>query len=294
MEDFTPPKDNLEDAQIKFQRLCEISNDILVNGPEGGDKVAQQLVLSAVLKSENEFFHDIIEHALFDENHSELLKTMIAGILANKKRIKPLIKLIDGIFSEDLFFDEEKAAKDALLLASDGLICAVAQGCNEKTECIQALQKIYIASCLEKNDFPLADRLLQQFINTLPGKADEIDSMLFEVIKDKNMEINPKLVAIEILTRSKGGDVFEHLEDIMLNIQNYAKDQRETLYLLDVITKAINAMLTQGVGIKYDNVLVVMNNLRFLPTSNNQELFTIINRIESRIKDINEMHNRVN
>jgi hypothetical protein len=151
-----------------------------------------------------------------------------------------------------------------------------------------------VASCLEKNDFPLADKLLQQFINSLPGKADAIDAMLFEIIKDKTMEINPKLVAIEILTRSKGGEVFEHLEDIMLNIENYAKDQRETLYLLDVITKAINAMMTQGVGINYDNVLMVLNNLRFLPTSNNQELFAILNRIESRIKDINEMHNRVN
>jgi len=294
MEDFTPPKDKLEDAQIKFQRLCEIANELDLKGPEGSDQVAHQLVLSAILKSDNEFFHDIIEQALFDENHCELLKTMVAGILANKKIIKPLIKLIDEMFPKDLLFDEEKATKDSLILASDGLITAVSQGCKEKEECIQALYKIYVASCLEKNDFPLADRLLQQFINTLPGKADEIDAMLFDVVKDKNMEINPKIVAIEILTRSKGGEVFEHLEDIMLNVENYAIDQRETLYLLDVITKAINAMLTQGVGINYGNVLGVLNNLRFLPTSSNPELFAIINRIESRIKDINEMHDRVN
>ncbi len=294
MEDFTPPKDNLEDAQIKFQRLCEMANDIDINGPENSDQVAHQIVISAILKSDNEFLCDIIEQALFDENHSEILKTMIAGILGNKKRIKPLIKLVDEIFQDDLLFDEEKATKDALILASDALICAISQEFYDKTVCIKALYKIYVASCLEKNDFPLADKLLQQFINTLPAKADAIDLMLFEIIKDKNMEINPKLVAIEILTRSKGGEVFEHLEDIMLNIENYAKDQRETLYLLDVITKAINAMLTQGVGINYDNVLGILNNLRFLPTSNNQELFAILNRIESRIKDINEMHDRVN
>jgi hypothetical protein len=271
-----------------------MANDIDTNGPESSDHTAHQIVISAILKSDNEFLHDIIEQALFDENHSELLKTMIAGILGNKKRISPLLKLIEEVFSDDLLFDEEKAKKDALILASDALICAIAQEFYDKDDCIKALYKVYVASCLEKNDFPLADKLLQQFINTLPAKSDSIDMMLFDIIKDKNMEINPKLVAIEILTRSKGGDVFEHLEDIMLNIENYAKDQRETLYLLDVITKAINAMLLQGVGINYDNVLMVLNNLRFLPTSNNQELFAILNRIESRIKDINEMHDRVN
>jgi len=294
MEDFTPPKDTLEDAQIKFQRLCEIANDIEKNGPNGGDVIAQQLVLTAILKSDNDFLHDIIEQALFDENHSEMLKTILTGILSNKKRTKPLIKLIHEIFPDDFIFDEKKAEKDCLLLASDGIVCALAEESHDKIACTDALYKIYVASCLEKNDFPIADKLLQQFINTLPGKSQEIDTMLLNIVKDNQMEINPKLVAIEILTRSKGGEIFEHLEDIILNISNYAKDQRESLYLLDVITKALNAMLTQGVGVKCENVIDILNNLEFIPCSNNPELFTIINRIESRIENINEMHDRVN
>lgn len=294
MDDFTPPKDNLEDAQIKFQRLCEMANDIETKGQEGSDHVAHQIILSAVLKSDNEFLHDIIEGALFDENHSELLKTILTGILGNKKKTTAIVKLIHETFPEDLFFDEEKAKKDSLVLASDAVISAIAEEAHNKIDCLEALYKLYIASCLEKNDFPLADKLLQQFINTLPGKADEIDSMLLDVVKDKNMEINPKLVAIEILTRSKGGDVFESLEDIMLNIENYAKDQKETLYLLDVITKAINAMMTQGVGVRYDEIIDVLNNLEFLPGKDSHALLAIINRIESRIKDINDMYRRVN
>lgn len=294
MEDFTPPKDNLEDAQIKFQRLCEIANDIETHGIEGSDPVAHQIVLSAILKSDNEFLNDIIEQALFDENHSELLKTMLTGILSSKKRAKPLIRLIHEIFPDELIFDEEKSKKDCLLLASDGIISAVADETHDKISCINALYKIYTASCLEKNDFPLADKLLQHFINALPAKSDEIDNMLFDIIKDCEMEINPKLVAIEILTRSKGGEIFEYLEDIILNIKNYAKDQKETLYLLDVITKAVNAMMTQGVGVQYENVIDILNNLEFIPISNNPELFAIINRIESRIEKINQMHDRVN
>ncbi len=294
MEDFTPPKDNLEDAQIKFQRLCEIANEIETKGVENSDSIAHQIVLSAILKSDNEFLNDIIEQALFDENHSELLKTMLTGILGNKKRAKPLIKLIHEIFPDDLIFDEEKAQKDSLLLACDGIISALSNETHDKISCISALYKIYIASCLEKNDFPLADKLLQYFINTLPAKSEEIDKMLFEVVKDCEMEINPKLVAIEILTRSKGGDIFEYLEDIILNIKNYAKDQKETLYLLDVITKAVSAMITQGVGVEYEKVIGILNNLEFIPGSNNPELFAIINRIESRIENINEIHDRIN
>lgn len=294
MEDFNPPKDNLEDAQIKFQRLCEIANDIETNGIEGSDAITHQIVLSAILKSDNEFLNDIIEQALFDENHSELLKTMLTGILANKKRVKPLIKLIHEIFPEELIFDEKKANKDCLILASDGIISAIADESHDKISCTNALYKIYIASCLEKSDFPLADKLLQYFINALPAKSDAIDNMLFDIVKDNEMEVNPKLVAIEILTRSKGGEIFEYLEDIILNIKNYAKDQKETLYLLDVITKAVNAMMTQGVGVQYENVIDILNNLEFIPISNNPELFAIINRIESRIEKINEMHDRVN
>ncbi|MDD3419243.1 MAG: hypothetical protein PHE78_01440 [Candidatus Gastranaerophilales bacterium] len=294
MEDFTPPKDNLEDAQIKFQRLCEMANDIEVNGPQGSDAIAHQIVLSAVLKSDNEFLHDILEQALFDENHTELLKTMLAGILGNKKKIKPLLRLIDETLNDDLSFDETTAKKDSLLLVSDAIIRAICEKTHDHSQCICALYKIYVASCLEKNDYPLADKLLQQFINTLPGKAEAIDAMLLNIIKDKNMEINPKLVAIEILTRSKGGDVFECLEDIMLNINDYANDAKEMLYLLDVITKAINAMMVQGVGLRYDEVLSVLNNLQFLPGIESHDLLAIINRIESRIKDINEMHDRVN
>lgn len=294
MDDFTPPKDNLEDAQIKFQRLCEMANDIEVHGAQGSDSVAHQIVLSGVLKSENEFLNDILEQALFDENHTELLKTIIAGILGNKKKVAPLIRLVHEIFPDEFIFDEQKSQKDSLLLASDAIVGALCQQYHSKEACISALYKVYVAACLEKNDFPLADKLLQQFINTLPGKSEEIDKMLLSVVKDKTMEINPKLVAIEILTRSKGGDVFEHLEDIMLNIQEYANDQKETLYLLDVITKAISAMLTQGVGVRYDEVLSVLNNLQFVLNSDSNNLLAIINRIESRIKDINEMHNRVN
>lgn len=294
MDDFTPPKDNLEDAQIKFQRLCEMANDIETKGQEESDHVAHQIILSGVLKSDNEFLHDIIEEALFDENHSELLKTILSGILGNKKKTKALVKLVHETFSEDLFFDETKAQRDSLVLVSDAIISAIAEEAHNKIDCLEALYKLYVASCLEKNDFPLADKLLQQFINTLPGKADEIDNMLFSIIKDKEMEINPKLVAIEILTRSKGGNVFENLEDIMLNIDSYAKDQKETLYLLDVITKAINAMMIQGVGVRYDEVVSILNNLQFLPGQDSHALLAIINRIENRINDINDMYRRVN
>lgn len=294
MEDFTPPKDSLEDAQIKFQRLCEVAQDIENEGTAGGDQTKRQLVISAILKSDNDFLYEIMEQSLFDENHSETLKTLLAGLLANKKISKPLVKIVNEAICEKCLITEETSKKESLILASDAIICAIADNVEHKSECIDTLEKIYIASCLEANDYPISDRLLQQFINTMPGKSDAIDEMLINIVKTKNLEVNPKLVAIEILTRSKGGEIFDALQEIILNIKDYAQNQKETLFLLDVITKSIHAMLQQGVGVSYGEVLGVLNGIKFLENSEDEYLMGIINRIESRIKDINDRYGMVN
>lgn len=290
MEDYTPPKDSLEDAQIKFQRLCEIASDIEKEGTTGGDQTKRQLVISAITKSDNEFLYEIIEQALFDENHPEILKTLLAGLLANKKISKPLIKLINESICDKCLISKDSSQKESLILASDSVICAIRDEVEHKDECLEALEKAYIASCLEANDYPVADRLLQLFINTMPGKADEIDNMLISIIKNKAIEVNPKLVAIEILTRSKGGDIFEVLKDIIVNIKDYATNQKETLFLLDVTTKAISAMLKHGVSFSFGEALDILNSINFIETTDDEYLMGIVNRIKDRIEDINDMY----
>lgn len=290
MEDYTPPKDSLEDAQIKFQRLCEVASDIEKEGTAGGDQTKRQFVIAAITNSDNEFLYEIMEQALFDENHPEILKTLLAGLLANKKISKPLIKLINESICEKCLINKESSEKESLILASDAVICAIKDEVEHKDECLETLEKAYIASCLEANDYPVADRLLQLFINTMPGKSKKIDDLLISTIKNKELEVNPKLVAIEILTRSKGGDVFENLTDILMNIHNYAKNQKEAFFLLDVTTKAISALLKQGVSVSLKEILELLNSLNFIDTTEDEYLMSIVNRIKDRIKDINEMY----
>lgn len=289
MNDFTPPQNDLEDAQIKFKHLAELAN--LLENQEEIDISKQQIVISSILKSENKFLTEILENALFDDAYSEYLKTIIAGLLWNKKETAPLIKLVHNTFDEQLLFNEESAKKESLLLVLE----ALAQYPSEIGS-IEALKKLYLASTLEKNDCPLADRLLGRCINVLPAKSPKIDQMLMEIIKDKEIEINPKLIAIDILTRSKGGEVFHLLEDIIFNIKEYIPDsstnQTEMLFLLDVITKDIKALMEQGVGQNYAPIIEVLNNLEFIPHENSENLLKIINRIEERIEDINELHKK--
>ena len=73
-------KDILEDAQVKFQKLCEMANELNEGIVQDGDHTARQFVLTAVLKSDNRFLYEIMEEALFDDNYQDTLKTIISGI----------------------------------------------------------------------------------------------------------------------------------------------------------------------------------------------------------------------
>lgn len=289
MEDFTPPKNDLEDAQIKFKHLADLANAL--ENQETADISKQQIIISSILKSENKFLTEILENALFDDAYSEYLKTIIAGLLWNKKETNALIKLVHHTFDDKFLFNEKSEKKESLLLVLE----ALAQNPDHE-DTLNALKKLYLASTLEKNDCPLADRLLGRCINVLPGKSPQIDEMLVEIIKDKNIEINPKIIAIDILTRSKGGEVFPLLQDIIFNIKDYIQEssigQIEMLYLLDVITKDIKALMEQGVGQYYGPVIEVLNNLQFIPAQDSENLLKIANRIEERIEQINELHKK--
>ena len=50
--------------------------------------------------------------------------------------------------------------------------------------------------------------------------------------------------------------------------------------------------MEQGVGQNYAPIIEVLNNLEFIPHENSENLLKIINRIEERIEDINELHKK--
>ena len=288
-------KDILEDAQVKFQKLCEMANELNDGIVQDGDHTARQFVLTAVLKSDNRFLYEILEDALFDENYQDTLKTIISGIFLNKKKHYVLAKFIDKTIKDDYLMDETFDNKEGLILASESIVDALRD--NEAADWqyyIDVLRKIYISACKQDNDYKLADRLLQRFINILPKKSSYIDEMLKDIIKDKTLELNPKLVAVEVLSRSLGPEFFEHISDIVYNIEEYTNNNMEKLYMLDVTTKALNAFSAEMSTKEIRDIVAFLSSLKFNLSDGDEYAQAIINRIMKRIKNINDRFNSVN
>lgn len=286
-------KDILQDAQFKFQKLCEMANELNNGEVESGDHTARQFVLTAVLKSDNKFLYETLENALFDENYQDTLKTIISGIFLSKKNSLPLVKYINSTIKDDHLMDESFEKKEGLILASEGVVNALKEG-EDDPQYLEALKKAYIAACKQDNDIALADNMLQRFINILPGKSSQIDEMLKEIIKDKSLELNPKLVAVEILARSLGTKFFDHISEIIYNIDDYAQDNAEKLYMLDVTTKALNAFSVEMYTKEMRDIIAFLSTIDFKASEDDEYAQAIINRIKNRIKHINDLLNSNN
>lgn len=287
-------KDILEDAKFKFQKLCEIANELNNDELESGDYSSRQIVLSSVVHSKNQFLFEILEEALYDENYQDTLKTIVSGLLLNKKIIHPLAKYIDMTIDDDYLMDESFVKKEGLILASEGIVIGIREKHACKDDCLKALEKIYIAACKQDNDFPLADALLQRFINILPGKSEDIDKMLLEVIKNKKMELNPKLVAVEILARSMGLEFFSNIRDIIYNIEEYTDSHVEILYMLDVTTKALSAFSNDISNQEMRELVDFLSVVDFKLKSEDEYAQTIVARIKKRVDGIRNLLNSNN
>ena len=89
-----------QDAKIKFEKLLEVANDIETHGQSGGDQFLRQTVLTAVVKSDNELLYKNLEEALFDENYSEMFKTIISGLFLQKGKGEVLAKYTEYLLNE--------------------------------------------------------------------------------------------------------------------------------------------------------------------------------------------------
>lgn len=233
-----------EDAEIKFEKLNAVAKDIEEHGQNGGDQFLRQTVLSAIAKSDNEELYQKLEQALFDENNSEILKTIISGLFLQKENGKVLAKYTDSLLNETLILDESFEKKDCLFLTAEAMVNDIKS--NEETVdeyVLNVLIKIYTASCKAESTAYIADMLLQRFINLLPNKSKFIEQKLNELIHDKSFDFNTRLISVDILGRSKTFEFYSKLENIIVNLADYTNTNLEQLYFLDVATKILKSIL---------------------------------------------------
>lgn len=288
-----------QDADIKYEKLCEIVKDIEVNGT-GGEQFPRQAVISAIVASDNEILYKRLEDALFEQSNPELMRTMAAGFLMQKGRNSILAKYTKEALKGYEYMDETLEDKGSLIIAADALINSVSQGeQSEVDESLPILVNLYNVACHNKSTALTADKLLQVFINTLGRKSKVIDDTLSGIIKNKEAEINSRLVAVDILARSMPKEFYSVIEDIILNLNDYANNADEQIYFLDVATKAVNAYLIAGLPAEYTKVVRYLADFKFddirQDTSLEPELFEVLlKRTKNRIKNITENFNSKN
>jgi hypothetical protein len=283
------------DAEFKIEKLHFVVNDIIEHGMAGGDQTARQFIMTAITKSDSSVLHQKLEELLFDEKQKELLKTIIIGLFMQKEMFLPIIKYANFILPSNLILAEGFEEKESLLLVLDSLIDATVCGDDElKNNALDALVNLFRAACSKDSTAAVADILLQRFINFLPGQNDLINNKLIELIKNSELDINPKLVAVDILNRSSFSEFYPLLEDIILNISNYTSSSLERLYMLDVATKALNNYVYSGYGKNFRLLLDELNGLDFVIKELNEQAEVICKRIKNRLKSLNEILNSFN
>ena len=97
-----------------------------------------------------------------------------------------------------------------------------------------------------------------------------------------------------MLSRSLGPEFFEHISDIVYNIEEYTNNNMEKLYMLDVTTKALNAFSAEMSTKEIRDIVAFLSSLKFNLSDGDEYAQAIINRIMKRIKNINDRFNSVN
>ncbi len=292
MNDKEQNLDLKKDAQIKIEKLRELAKDIEKNNTRV-DLTSRQLILTAVIKSENEILWRQLETILIKDNPPEIFKTVIIGLLTQKEKYEAITQYAGIILQDVEYIDEKFKNQESLFLLLDALVKALKNSTlKDKDKYLLPLMKLYIASCSSKCTDIIADKLLQRCINTLPCDCKWINEKLIELIKNKDNEINPRVIAIDILGRSKPIEFFPVIQKIVDNIKEYTNNNLEELYFWDVITKFLNGIVNAGFAI---NVYPLIGKLKNI---NNCEIFTnnifedkntyetITRRIEYRIQNI--------
>ena len=182
--------------------------------------------------------------------------------------------------------------KQALLLCAEGLIKA----CSNEDKILSkkflpALKKLFISSCFEDSSSILADRLLQTFLTRMSVENEIFSEFLTDIIRDKKSDFNAKIVAIDLITRVDKYSGIEIIFDIFKNPDHYAPNGTKLLYLLDVTTKAIKYLKPYFESSKLRELISILNNLEYSVATGDEYSKGIVERIKTRIRDINDEMN---
>ena len=284
-----------DQANIQFQKLLEVALDIEKHGTTEGDHQKRNIVIAGLVNTENEYLYKMFDEALADFSHPDIFHTLICGIYLHKDRFASLAEYVDNIMSEVIPLNESYENKQALLLCAEGLIKACTNEDKKLSKkFLPTLKKLFVSSCLEESSSYLADKLLQTFLTRMSIENEIFSEFLNEIINDKKSDFNARLIAIDLISRVDKYTAIEIISDIFDNPSHYAPNGVKMLYLLDVTTKAIKYLKDFFQQEKLLKLISTLNNLQYSVADEDEYLSGIVERIKTRINDINNDINSVN
>ena len=266
-----------QEALTSLQKLDELTEDILKNNTDGGDANFRQIVFSGLTQTTNHVLLEKMQELLFSDIEKDLKKTIILGIFIHKEIFNPVIEYGEKVVTIP-YLDESYDDKESFLFVLDALIeLAYKNKLNSYETGVELFKRLYMISCSAKSSSVLADKLLQRILNSKVGTVKLLQKEFEDIIRDKNSEMNSRVIAIDILSRGQYSKTLDIIEDLIGEIST-EDNINDFLSLIDVSTLALSYYTDKKFAKK---VKYIVNNVQNLSLDENSD---IVKRINRRIK----------
>ncbi len=280
-----------QEALTSLEKLDELTKDIIENTTSGGDTNFRNIVFAGLTQTKNPILLAKMQDLLFEEKESDLKKTIILGIFNHKEMYKPVLEYGEQVITMS-YLDQNYNDKESFIFVLDALIeLAQKNRINEFENAIPLLFEIYKIACSEKSTSIIADKLLQQFLNSNIGKVKILQNEFIEIIKDPSNELNSVVIAIDILARAQYGGLLELLKEILETLRIQEDYLEKIIPLLDISTLALSYYNNSKYNSKLKELLDIINSINLKKVKTTDE---IKERIKRRIKKIQNNINSLN
>lgn len=251
---------NKTEQQVLLQNNALELVNLLLQALNENNKEALEQVVDIIINTENLYLEEILSDT-FTETQIPELKFYIAQALGAREEYKSLAEYVENIINnnETLANIQED---QTLLVITESLITASNNiEVKNRAKFSKTLAKLYDAVSKQEQETPLTKQLLEMFVEKMPNQGIYTEKILFNFIVDKNININTRFNAIQLLGMEDTIKYFNLFQEILLKPDRFANNNSEKLLLMNAASGAINNILNNNEGLEYTTLF---NNLHLV------------------------------
>ncbi len=224
-----------EESQESLEEIADKQIDLLLRSFLIDDQDGQRSVVKGMIDKNNPILDQKLVKFLNDEKANDVVKTYATGILLQKGKFKEVVEYADKMLFNEIPYNESITfGVDAMIVAAK-----LAETDEDAQPYLASLEKAYKLAFDPKVKNPYADKLINKFIRETAGNSPRIDKLLLKMVTSKENHSDVKNIALQALSSTNHVAYFPLVEDIAKNMDNYAKDDFEKLYMFDAVSNII-------------------------------------------------------